>query len=89
MANVEAASNLMDAPFPVICRDAADSGLRSQHGSKVTRRSTNHLTSDGGASDANDDGASAASPSDADANADASGAPSEPVRAGDNRPRFL
>ncbi len=46
---------------------------------------TNHLTSDGGASDdANDDGASAASPSDADANADAdasaSGAPSEPAR---------
>jgi hypothetical protein len=79
----------MDVPFPVICRDAADSGLRSQHGSKVTRRSTNHLTSDGGASDANDDGASAASPSDADANADASGAPSEPVRAGDDRPRFL
>jgi hypothetical protein len=44
---------------------------------------TNHLTSDGGASDdANDDGASAASPNDADANAGANarGAPSEPVR---------
>jgi hypothetical protein len=37
MANVEAASNLMDVPFPLICRDAADLGLRNQHGSLIAR----------------------------------------------------